>query len=125
MAGTKNAALRNLLADAVGDSYDSGTIVIGTAAMALTLATFTLPAAAFAAAAAGVITLLGTPDSVAAANTGTAAEAEFRSSGDTYTVLGLTVGTGGTDVIIDNTSIVSGQTVNLNSFTWTESASTA
>lgn len=122
---TKNTALRNLLADVVGDNFNNGTLVIGTAAMATTLVTFSLPADAFGASATGVITLLGVPDGVAAGDTGTAAEAELKSSGDTYTVVALTVGTGGTDVVIDNTSIVSGQTVTLNSLTWTESASTA
>ena len=123
--GTKNTALRDLLADVVGDNYNNGTLVIGTTGMALTLATFTLPADAFGASATGVITLLGVPDTVSAANTGAAAEATLNSSGSTYTVTGLTVATSSADVIIDNTSIVSGQNVTLNSCTWTESASTA
>tara|TARA_R110000868_G_scaffold176609_1_gene414467 strand:- start:6086 stop:6463 length:378 start_codon:yes stop_codon:yes gene_type:complete len=125
MAGTKNTAARNLLADSIGDSLDSGTLKIYTTGQATLLATFNLPVAAFAAASVGVITLSGVPISATAAAAGTAAEAVLSNSGDTIQVSGLTVGTSATDVIIDNAVIASGQTVNLNAFTWTEPALTA
>ena len=122
---TKNAALRDLLGDAFGDVFDSGDLEIGTTGMAASLCTFTLAADSFGASSSGVVTLLSVPLSDTADADGTAAEAILSSSGDTYQITGLTVGTSGTDIIIDNTSILTGQTVNLTAFTWTESASTA
>ena len=64
------------------------------------------------------------PISTTGSSTGTAVLADILSSGSTYTITGLTVGTSGTNVIIDNTSITSGQTVNLTKLEWTESATT-
>lgn len=115
---TLDADLRNALADAFGDNMDSATLTIGTTSMGTTLVTYTFPAGAFNAASAGVCTLNGVPDAETAAATGTAAEATIVQG--IYSVTGLTVGTSGTDVIIDNTSITSGQTVNLTAFTWTQ-----
>lgn len=120
----KNAALRNLLADAFGDNFNSGTIEILTSADAV-LVTFTLNADAFGAASAGVVTLLGVPLTANAGATGVAAKASIKSSGATYTLTEMTVGEGTGDVQLDNTDINSGQEVKLTSFTWTESANTA
>ena len=62
----------------------------------------------------GVMTFSGLPLSDTSADaTGTAALAIITDSAGTTCISGLTVGTSGTDVIIDNTSIVVGQTVNL------------
>lgn len=122
---TKNTALRNLLADALGNVLDSATLKIYTTAQGTLLVTFTFSASAFPAASNGVITLGSVPYSVAAAGTGTAATAELASTGSTYVVTALTVGTSGTHVIIDNTSINAGQTVNLTAFTWTEASTIA
>jgi len=118
LGATIDADLRNALADTFGDLMDSAVLVIGTTGMAATLVTYTFPAAAFNAAAAGVCTLNGVPDAADATATGTAAEATLTIG--IYQITGLTVGTSGTDVIIDNTSIVSGQTCNLTAFTWTQ-----
>ena len=122
---TKNTALRNLLADALGNVLDSATLKIYTTGQGTLLVTFTFSGTAFPAASNGVITLAGVPYSVAAAGTGTAAEAELASTGSTYVVTGLTVGTSSAHVIIDNTSINAGQTVNLTAFTWTEASTIA
>lgn len=52
------------------------------------------------------------PDiSAAAVATGTANNAIITDAADVTCISGLTVGTSGTDIIIDNTSITSGQTV--------------
>ena len=51
----------------------------------------------------------------AASGEGTAAKCRIRNSGGTVRVTGLTVGTSGTGVIIDNTSIATGQNVTLSS----------
>lgn len=83
------------------------------------LVTFTL-ADPCGTATSGVLTFDVDPDIAATASvTGTAANAIITDSADTTVVSGLTVGTSGTDVIIDNTSITSGQTVTLTSGTIT------
>jgi hypothetical protein len=46
-----------------------------------------------------------------ASATGTASKAEFRNNADAVIVSGLTVGTSGTDIILNSTSITSGQSV--------------
>jgi hypothetical protein len=54
------------------------------------------------------------------ASTGTAAtKAQIKTSGGTARITGLTVGTSGTDIVLDNTSIASGQSVSLTSATIT------
>lgn len=99
----------------------SGKLEIGTAGMASVLATFTLDATA-GVASGGVLTLSGMPKNATASATGTAAAARIRKSDNTDIVTGLTVGTAATDIIIDNTSINSGQTVTLSSATITHAA---
>lgn len=61
-----------------------------------------------------VLTLSGFPkEDSSADNTGTADGARIRRNDGTDIITGLSVGTSGTDVIIDNTSIVAGQTVRI------------
>lgn len=121
---TKNTTLRNKMADDFAALWNNGTLTITTSGGTV-LATFTLGADAFANATTGKIAANGVPISATGSSTGTAALANLYSSGSTYTITGLTVGTSGTNVIIDNTSITSGQTVNLTKLEWTESATTA
>lgn len=52
---------------------------------------------------------------VAASASGTAATARIKDSGGTAQITGLTVGTSGADITIDNTSINSGQDCTINS----------
>lgn len=59
----------------------------------------------------GVITVASVPRSVVASGAGVAAKAELRTSGGTVIVSGLTVGTSGTDFIINATTISVGQTI--------------
>jgi hypothetical protein len=61
------------------------------------------------------------PLSIAASATGTAALAEFRNNAGTTIVSGLTVGTSATDIILNSTSITSGQTVTITAGTITHS----
>lgn len=97
---------------------------IGTAAMGTVLATIALgnPIAG-AATGAGLLTLSGFPRSDTAADaTGTAAAARIRTaSGGTDIITGLTVTLtgGGGDVTMDSLSITAGQTVQMNSLTFT------
>jgi hypothetical protein len=129
MAITLSTAARNAACDAIVDLVDGGTgtatLVIGTTGMASELATFDLQDPAFGAAATGTATLAGTTITDASAdNTGTAAEFQVQDQDGTVIFSGSVTATGGGgDVTIDNTSIVSGQTVNLTAFTFTVPAS--
>jgi len=114
-------ALKQTRMEAVRDAIDvaaAGKLEIGTTAMGAVLATITLadPASSVSGA---VLTLLGVPLSVAASGSGTAAAARIRTSADADVVTGLTVGTSGTDIIIDSVSITSGQTVRITAGTIT------
>lgn len=95
---------------AIRDRVANGDLRIGTASMAAVLATFGLSATG-GTVSTQVWTLAFDATTVAASATGTAAAAELRDSGGTVRVSGLTVGTGSEDVVIDNTSITSGQNV--------------
>ena len=87
-----------------------------------TLVTFTIT---WAAGAAGVQEVQSTPVAATAAAAGTATTARLYKSDSTpdEQITGLTVGTSGTDVTIDNTSISNGQTVNLTSLSITTPSS--
>jgi hypothetical protein len=81
------------------------------------LALITAPATAFAAAASKSKAKTGSW-SVAAGGTGTAGHYRLQTNAGTAFEEG-TVGTSGTDAIIDNTSIAAGQTVTVSAFTRT------
>ena len=107
--------------DNVDAAASFGTLVIGTSALSGAtgvLATITMPKPC-ATKTGGVLTIAGVPLSVAAAATGTAAKAELRDSDGVVIASGLTVGTSGTDIIINAVAVSSGQTVQLNSGTIT------
>jgi len=130
---TLTAAARSVACDAIvglldaGDS--AGRLIVTTVdgGTGTTLATITLNDPAFGAASSGVATadLTGGLSDTSADATGTAAGFALQSvnSGTPTTVISGDVGTSGTDIIIDNTSITSGQTVNLTALTVTVPAS--
>jgi hypothetical protein len=91
---------------------DSGTV----------LATLTLPADWMAAASAGAKAKSGTWSDTSADATGTAAHFRvYESTGTTCGIQGtITATSGGGDMELDNTSISSGQTVTITSFTLTD-----
>lgn len=112
---TVKTARMNAVLDAIDAGAGAGKLEIGTAGMALVLATITLddPSGTVTG---DTLTLSGLPNLDSSADaTGTAAAARIRDSDDNDVVTGLTVGTSGTNIIIDNTSIVAGQAVSLNS----------
>jgi len=122
MAVIYPTALKNTRLQAVLDAIDVGTagkLEIGTAGMALVLATIILADPAGGAPAGGVLTLTMPRSDTAADATGTAAAARIRTSADADVVTGLTVGLSGTDIILDSLSITAGQTVTINSATIT------
>jgi hypothetical protein len=123
-------ALATTLADAV-DTYlgNGGTIKIYTGTQPATadtgiggstlLATFTLGSPGFGNAVNGVITLSGTPLTVAAAATGTAGWFRMWKSDGTTAVLDGSVGTSGAQINLNTTSITSGVNVSITSGTIT------
>jgi hypothetical protein len=124
MAITLTTAARNAACNGIVDLTDIGAAAAGTLVLfaggagGTTLATFTLSGTAFGAASTGTATLAGTPLSATASGTGTANAFMLRDQ-DAAEVLRGTVATSAADIVIDNTSIVTGQTVNLTSFTFT------
>jgi hypothetical protein len=115
--GVKTARMQAVL-DAI-DAGTAGKLEIGTAGMGAVLATVTLvdPAGTVSG---SVLTLDFSPAiSVVASGTGTAAAARIRTSADADVVTGLTVGTSGTDIVLDSTSITSGQTLTISAGTLT------
>lgn len=126
MAISHSTSARNAMADSVDDTVNAGTtdaggdFVIIESAGPTDLVSMILQDPAFGAAASGVITLAGTPLSNTADATGTADKFELRDRDNGLVVDGTVTATGGGgDVEIDNTSIASGQTVELTSLTWT------
>jgi len=129
MAVRLSAATANALANAVNTQVNAGTgagtiqIFTGTqpatadtAESGTLLATFTLQDPAFGGASGGVITLAGTPLTVAAVASGTAGWFRLESNGgSTLTVLDGSVGTSGNQINLNTTSITSGVNVTITS----------
>lgn len=114
MAVTYTDAVKTARMTATRDHFASGKLQIGTAGMASVLAEFDLTVGGGTIATdTWTLAFVSTTDS--ALDTGTAAAARLVTSGAANDLTGLTVGTSGTDVIIDNTSITTGQTVNVTS----------
>lgn len=131
--------MANVILDAIGNAgaginFDSGILEIRSgaapgpdaAATGTVLATITLPADAFAAAATKSMAKAGTWQDASADATGTAAHFRLRQTGDTNGATGttderiegtVTITGGGGDMELDNTSIASGQQVTINTFT--------
>jgi hypothetical protein len=125
MAVNYNTALKNTRMNSVVAAIDVGAgpgkLVIGTSALAGAtgvLATIILadPSATVASA---TLTFSGMPRTATASAAGTAALAEIRDSNDAVVVSGLTVGTTGTDIIINSTSVAAAQTIQITSGTIT------
>ncbi len=126
MAVTYSSTVKDNRMTAVRDAIDAGgaagKLEICSAAYASILATITLgySGASTGTVSANVLTLAGFPRSdTSADNTGTAAVARIRTSANADVITGLTVGTTGSDINLDSTSITQGQTVTINSATIT------
>lgn len=117
---TNNTTFRNTLSDAAAGVFNR--MDIRTSGGAGVLVTFTIT---WGSSSSGAVAVASTPVAGTASGTGTAAEARLYHSTGGDEISGLTVATSGADVTIDNTSITSGQTVNLTAFTYTTPASTA
>lgn len=84
------------------------------------LATITLPSDWLAAASGGTKAKSGTWQDTSADNTGTAAHWRLHDSTATTCHLQGSVGQGSGDLSLDNTSIVAGQSITINTWTFTE-----
>jgi len=115
------ASLKSTRMQAVATAIDAqappATLEIGTAAMAAVLVIITLNNDPSFLESAGVLTMQGTPKSGTAIGNGTAAAARIKDGAGTAIVTGLTVGTSGSDINLNSTSITSGQTVTISSAT--------
>jgi hypothetical protein len=124
MAVTYSTAAKDARLGAVVTQLGSGAKLKILTAADVVLVTFTLAATA-GTVSGGVLTFSdnngGTAGILNAAATasGVAAKAIYTTSADVTVISGLTVGTSGTDLIIDNTNIASGQSVTVNSATIT------
>lgn len=116
MPATVNTAVRNVVADAWADLWNSGKILIYDGVTLL--ATVSLAATAFGDAASGSVTLLGVPLEAIAGDGGIADNATLSSSDDTHQITGLTVGEADAHVILDNTDVNSGQVVRITAMTY-------
>ena len=113
----KNSRM-TVVRDAIDGGGGAGKINIYTAAYAALLVSIPL-AATSGTVAAGALTLSGMPKSGTGAGAGNAAIARIMNFADTVVADGLTVGTVGTDILIDNVNIAVGQTVNITAGTIT------
>jgi hypothetical protein len=131
MAERLNDAARNRQVDSVGDDFNNATLKIytgtqpaaGAAATGTLLVTITLPADAMGAASAGVAAKSGTWSGTVGA-TGTAGWFRIESSAGSRWYDGAVTATGGGgEIELTSTSITSGQTVTITSFSVTQPAS--
>lgn len=129
MAISYSQTLQNTRMDAVLTAIDAhaspATLEICTAAYASVLVTITLGDPSFSRGGTKpntALTMLGVPKSNNASASGTAAVARIKEGGGTTVADGLTVGTSATDIILNSTSITSGQQVSISAGTITHSA---
>lgn len=130
MAVQFSVAVRNARLDAVETAIGVSPIMrirsgaapanCATADSGTVLATVNLPSDWMAAAAAGAKALSGTWQDASADATGTAAHFRVYDTGGTVCGIQGTVGTSGTDMIVDSVSFTAGQQFNVTAFTLTD-----
>lgn len=120
-ASLKTSRMNAVLSD-IDNNAAAAKLQIWSAAFAAKLAEITLQKPSFSLAGA-VLTLLGVPLSDTSADaTGTAALGRIVDGAGTTIVDNLSVGTTGTDIILNSTSLTVGQTVTITAGTLTHSA---
>ena len=132
MAVQLSVAVRNARLDAIETSIGTSAVLrirsgaqpatCATADSGTVLATLNLPSDWMAAASSGSKSILGTWQDLSADATGTAGHFRIYDSGGTTCGIqgSITATGGGGDMTLDNTSIASGQTVTITSFTLTD-----
>lgn len=130
MALQFSTAVRNAMLDAIETAIGASAVLkirtgaapanCGTADSGTVLATINLASDWAAAASGGTKALNGLPVSDPSADaTGTAAHFRLYASDGTTCHMQGTVGTSGTDLIVDSVSFTAGQTFNVTAWTWT------
>lgn len=129
MALQFSAAVRNAMLDAIESTIGTAAVLkirsgsapadVATADSGTVLATLTLPSDWMNAASGGTKTILGTWQDTSADATGTAAHFRIYASDGTTKHFQGTVGTSGTDMIVDSTSFTAGQSFTISTFTLT------
>jgi hypothetical protein len=112
-ASLKSARMQQVI-NAVDANAAPATLEIGTAAMAAVLVTIALSDPSFTESG-GTITMAGVPKSGVASAGGTAAAARLKDGGGTIVISGLTVGTAGSDINLNNVTVSAGQTITISS----------
>ncbi len=130
MAIQLSTTVRNARLDAIETAIGTAAVVrirtgaqpatCATADSGTVLASWTLASDWAAAASGGSKAFSSTPLAVTASGTGTAAHYRVYASDGTTCHMQGTVGTSGTDMIIDNTSVNSGQNVSITSWSITD-----
>lgn len=115
MAVTYNLLVKTDRITATRDYFANGSLEILTAGDVV-LATLGLSASG-GTIATDTWTLAFDASTVTAAATGTATKAQIKTSGGDAHLTGLTVGTSGTDIVLDSAAITSGQDVTISSAT--------
>lgn len=135
MAVQLSTAVRNARLDAIETTIGTSAVLrirsgaqpatCATADSGTVLATLNLPSNWMNAASGGTMTKAGTWEDLSADNTGTAGHFRvYASDGTTCGIQGTITATGGGgDMTLDNTSIASGQTVTITTFTLTDANS--
>ena len=133
MAIQLSTSVRNARLDAIESTIGTSPILkirtgaqpanCAAASTGTVLATITLPSDWAAAASSGSKALSGTWQDSSADATGTAAHFEILDSGGSTCHMRGSVGTSGADLNLDSTSITSGQSVTITSFTITDANS--
>lgn len=109
----------NIVRDAIDAGAGPGILEIGTAGMGTVLVTITFNDPSAPNASGKVLTFSGFPKDSNPTASGTAAAARIRDSTNADVGTGLTVGTSGTDIVLNTTTIQVGIPVTINSATIT------
>jgi hypothetical protein len=130
MAIQLSEAVRNARLDAIETTIGTSAVLkirtgaapadVATADSGTVLATLSLPSDWLAAASAGAKAKSGTWEDTSADNTGTAAHFRIYASNGTTQHMQGTVGTSGTDMVVDSVSFTSGQAFTITAFSLTD-----
>lgn len=103
-----------VVADAIDADAAAGYLEIGTAAMAETLITITFDGTC-GTVTDDTLTFSGFPKTEDSTGNGNLAAARIKDGAGTVVISGLTVGTSGTDIILDSVAVTTGKAVRINS----------
>lgn len=117
MAGSFDNGLGAIVGQAIADELNGGTLEI-TTSDGTVLSSHTLSATSGTVS--NKVLTFGAIGSATIGATGTAALARLKNSGGTIRYSGMTVGTTGTDVVVNSTAFVTGKNASISSATLTQ-----